>query len=202
MKQKDLEDLLRVTIRQTYLRVSKRALRLAGSYGRRRKRSQMLQQPACREGLERKLPLLRQLHGQQQTDKNKVYSLCMPETECLSKGKAHKPYEYGAKMSQVTSNKNGWVLAVRVLHGRPYDGHTLVESVELAEWITDVRVLHAYADLGYRGAKLENAQIHWPSDRNPTRGERKRMRRRSCIEATIGFMKAKGKLDRNRLRGK
>ena len=34
----------------------------------------------------------------------KVYSLHAPEVECIGKGKAHRPYEFGVKVSVATSN--------------------------------------------------------------------------------------------------
>jgi transposase, IS5 family len=35
------------------------------------------------------------IYQQQRKDKNKVYSVHAPEVECISKGKAHKRYEFG-----------------------------------------------------------------------------------------------------------
>jgi transposase, IS5 family len=59
----------------------------------------------------------------------KVYSLHAPEVECIGKGKAHRPYEFGVKASVATTlarSKAGQFIAhVRVMPGNPYDGHTL-----------------------------------------------------------------------------
>ena len=42
------------------------------------------------------LALARRVHGQQQHQSGpKVYSLHAPEVECIGKGKAHRPYEFG-----------------------------------------------------------------------------------------------------------
>lgn len=35
------------------------------------------------------------VHAQQQQDQHKIYSLHEPEVKCISKGKAHKRYEFG-----------------------------------------------------------------------------------------------------------
>jgi len=35
----------------------------------------------------------------------KVYSLHAPEVECIGKGKPHKPYEFGVKVSATTTLK-------------------------------------------------------------------------------------------------
>jgi IS5 family transposase len=37
--------------------------------------------------------------------KNKLYSIHAPEVECISKGKAHKRYEFGCKVSLATTSK-------------------------------------------------------------------------------------------------
>src|SRR5207302_4614810 len=36
----------------------------------------------------------------------KVYSLHAPEVECIGKGKAHRPYEFGVKVSVATTVKH------------------------------------------------------------------------------------------------
>ena len=33
----------------------------------------------------------------------KIYSLHAPEVECIGKGKAHRPYEFGVKVSLATT---------------------------------------------------------------------------------------------------
>ena len=39
------------------------------------------------------------IRTQQRFDKNKLYALHAPEVECIGKGKARKPYEFGVKVS-------------------------------------------------------------------------------------------------------
>jgi IS5 family transposase len=62
----------------------------------------------------------------------KIYSLHAPEVECIGKGKAHRPYEFGVKVSLATTlhrSKGGQFIAhVKALPGNPYDGHTLASS--------------------------------------------------------------------------
>lgn len=41
------------------------------------------------------------IRTQQHNDKNKLYALHAPEVECLAKGKARKPYEFGVKSAVV-----------------------------------------------------------------------------------------------------
>lgn len=52
-------------------------------------------------------------------------SIDAPEVECISKGKARKRYEFGCKISMVTTSRNNWIAAILAHHGNPYDGHTL-----------------------------------------------------------------------------
>ena len=49
--------------------------------------------------------------------KNKLYSLHAPEVECISKGKAHKPYEFGVKASIAVTNKEGFVIGAQSCPG-------------------------------------------------------------------------------------
>jgi IS5 family transposase len=59
----------------------------------------------------------------------KVYSLHAPEVECIGKGKARSPYEFGCTVSVVTpaaaAKVGQFVLHAKALHGNPFDGHTL-----------------------------------------------------------------------------
>jgi IS5 family transposase len=70
------------------------------------------------------------LLNQQKHSKHKLYSLHAPEAECLSKGKAHKRYEFGVKASFATTLRECFVVGARSFAGNPYDGHTLSEQLE------------------------------------------------------------------------
>lgn len=67
----------------------------------------------------------------------KVYSLHAPEVEGVGKGKAHRPREFGVKVSLATRlnrSKGGQFVAhVQTLPGNPYDGHTLGAVVPAIE---------------------------------------------------------------------
>src|SRR5437016_13564923 len=73
----------------------------------------------------------------------KVYSLHAPEVECIGKGKARAPYEFGCKVSiatPATKPKGGqFVLHAKALHGNPFDGHTLGPVITELEQQTGVR---------------------------------------------------------------
>src|SRR6202022_2234890 len=82
-----------------------------------------------REGTFAQLLLLaRRVREQKQHQRGrKVYSLHAPEVECIGKGKAHRPYEFGVKVSVATPLKHSkggqFVAHVQALPGNPYDGH-------------------------------------------------------------------------------
>ena len=50
------------------------------------------------------------------------YALHAPEVECIGKGKAHKPYEFGVKVRSHHGCKGGqFAIHAKSLPGRPYD---------------------------------------------------------------------------------
>ena len=215
-----------IELRQSYKRVSKRALVMQNRYRharqhRRAKRElKKLKTWLGRviRDIERKRPkpdadlkdllaMARRLHAQERHTKNKLYSLHAPEVECISKGKAHKRYEFGCKVSVVSTSRDNWIVGVRAHHGNPYDGHTLSEALDTMERLTGLRACHAHVDKGYRGHGYEGkTQIHLPGKgrgkRRQTRSERKWQRRRSAVEPLIGHVKHDNRMDRNYLLGR
>jgi IS5 family transposase len=104
------------------------------------------------------LPLGRadQIRSQQQRQRGyKLYSFHAPETECIGKGKASAPYEFGVKVSIVTTNARApggqFVLHAKALPGNPYDGHTLRTIIEDTQKLTGREIERGYVDKGYRG---------------------------------------------------
>ncbi len=146
------------------------------------------------------------LLAQQRKSKNKLYSIDAPEVECISKGKAHKPYEFGCKVSVAATNESNWIVGVQALHGNPYDGHTLANAIEQVERITGKSTKEAFVDKGYRGHGY-NGDTHIYITGQRGRGQagpalRKRKKRRSAVEPKIGHMKSDNRMDRNFLKGK
>ena len=76
------------------------------------------------------------LLSQTTKSKNKLYSIDAPEVECISKGKAHKRYEFGCKVSVAITNESNWIVGAKAIHGNPYDGHTLCETISKAKKVT------------------------------------------------------------------
>lgn len=158
------------------------------------------------EGLINKLTLAEKLLCQTKESRNKLYSIHAPEVECISKGKAHKRYEFGCKVSMVTTSKNNWVVAIQAHHGNPYDGHTLKSSIEKAEEITNWKAKNINVDLGYRGHDYEGqAQVNIVNRlrmKNKAKSLIKWLKRRSAIEPIFGHLKSDNRLERNLLKGK
>ncbi len=153
--------------------------------------------------LEQLLAISTRIHKQQRHDKNKVYSVHAPEVECISKGKAHKRYEFGCKVSVAATSKGGWFVGAMAVHGNPYDGHTLSETLRQVERLCK-RPEHAFVDMGYRGHGYQGEiQVHVDKRKRGRTAKSlwRWMKRRAAIEPGIGHLKREHRMDRNRLKG-
>lgn len=214
-----------IDLRQSYRRVGKRALQKQGRYAhaqqlrRARRETKKLRTYLGRviRDIERKaaarsrelspqlqeyLARARRIYQQQREDKHKLYSMQAPEVECIAKGKEHKKYEFGCKVSVVTTSKQSWVVGIQALHGNPYDGHTLRGACAQVAKLTGVKPAEAFVDKGYRGAKHHPADVQVYISGRKLSGTLKRLlRRRSAIEPVIGHLKQDHRMQRNYLRG-
>ena len=213
-----------VELRQSYTRLSKVALikhgqyRKAKQFKRAKKEQRKLKTFTGRvhRDLERNLPqadweahkgtmiLTELLLTQARTTKGKVYSIHAPEVECIAKGKAHKPYEFGVKVSLATTLKEGFVVGMRAIAGNPYDGHTLADQLDQVEKLTGKMPSRAHVDKGYKGHGVDPTTCQVlisGSRRGIDKPLAKEMKRRAAIEPEIGHQKSDGKLDRNFLKG-
>ncbi len=159
--------------------------------------------PSPDSQLQELLEIATRIHQQKRKDKNKVYSVHAPEVECISKGKAHKRYEFGCKVSVATTSRGGWFVGAKAMHGNPYDGHTLYRALKQVECIAGLPE-DAFVDMGYRGHWAEGlCRVHVDKRR---RGRTSRslwrwMKRRAAVEPAIGHLKREHRMDRNRLKG-
>ena len=144
------------------------------------------------------------LLAQKRDSKNKLYSLHAPEVECISKGKAHRRYEFGVKAGIATTNRSNFVVGGTALPGNPYDGHTLLESLNQVRRLTGRPVLEAYVDRGYRGHGEREAVVYISGQKRGVRTMRIRkcIRRRQAVEPVIGHLKSDGLMGRNWLKGR
>ena len=150
------------------------------------------------------LKLCERLHAQQRTDKKKQYSLHEPEVMCISKGKAHKRYEFGQKVSVTTTNRGNWIVGVDLCRANPYGGHTLAKAIATAKQITRVDITNVFVDKGYRGNDYKGAatiHISGSSSRRLTRTQKQCRKRRSAVEPKIGHLKTHNRMGRCFLKG-
>jgi IS5 family transposase len=143
------------------------------------------------------------LLAQEHHSKNKLYSIHAEEVECISKGKAHKRYEFGNKVGFVSTSRKNWIIGIKSFHGNPYDGHTLKSSLQQAEEMSNVPIMHAHVDKGYRGHNYTGqAQVHIAGrKRKKSRWERMWRRRRAAVEPVISHAKHDNRMIRNHLKG-
>jgi IS5 family transposase len=212
-----------IKLRQSYVRVAKKLLLQQSRYAHAR---QFKRAAKCTKKLktflgrvvrdiERNCPepgalqhfllLAHRLLKQEKHDKNKLYSIHEPEVECISKGKAHQRYEFGAKVSISASSKGAWVLGAKAFHGNPYDGHTLNTSLEQVARLSPQQVYYVYTDGSYKSHDYQGQAAVYV-DRRLSRsklpaGLRRWLKRRSAIEPTIGHLKHDKRMERNRLKG-
>lgn len=158
------------------------------------------------------LKLFEEVLAQKKSTKNKRYSLHEAAVWCIAKGKPHKKYEFGCKVSVARNAKNGVIVGMKSFTGNPYDGDTLEASLEQIERIRQDaggdRPKIVVADRGYRGRKeIGQTKILIPTSgsKNQTnydkQKQRKRFRNRAGIEPIIGHLKEDHRMRRNFLRG-
>lgn len=167
--------------------------------------------PALREIFATELSLGRRVREQRRGQTgHKVYALHAPEVECIGKGKAHKPYEFGVKVSVATPLlrcKGGQFIAhVKALPGNPYDGHTLATIVPDLEKQIGVSLARILADAGYRGHNAPAAhkfKVYTSGQkRGLTPAIKRLMKRRAAVEPVIGHAKNEHRMERNHLAGR
>jgi len=216
---------MKINLRQSYEQVSKKAFLRQGryaaarQYNRAKKETRKLKTMLGRviRDIQRKFPhaegrlfkvlnIASSIFHQKTKDTNKVYSVHSPEVECIAKGKAHKKYEFGCKVSMVSSSRDNWILAIDAVHGNPYDGHTLKDSLTQVKHITGWQPLHAYCDKGYRGVAKEipETEVHLSGKKKKSMKASlwKWQARRSAIEPIFGHLKSDNRMERNYLQGK
>ena len=148
-------------------------------------------------------------HQRQRQRGKKIYSLHAPEVECIGKGKAHKPYEFGVKVSIATTLNHSaggqFIAHAKALPGNPYDGHTLATILPDMQKQIGAAINRIVADKGYRGHNAPAAYKYKVfisgQKRGVTDAIKRDLKRRSAIEPVIGHTKSEHRMDRNYLKG-
>ena len=209
-------------LRQSFVRLGKRALVRQGRYGAARQLKRARREPRKLrpylgrvlrnvergdQGLsvkqEQVLKLARRIFEQQRPDHGKVYSLHAPEVECIAKGKVHKHSEFGCQVRIVTTSRQGWIVGIDAVHGNPYDGATLKPALAQGKKLTGVRPHEAFVDKGFRGQRYhpKAVQVSVSGRRHLCARLGKRLKRRAAIEPGIGHAKHDHGMERNHLLG-
>jgi IS5 family transposase len=153
------------------------------------------------------LAIMARIVSQQRGDTNKVYSLDEPSVSCIAKGKVHKQYEFGSKVSVASLSGSHVVVGVTNFVVNPNDSKTLAPTLDqVAHWTgqCDARAL---VDRGYRGhGQVGNATVIMPGKKAhesayALRKHKRCCQRRSAIEAIIGHLKSDHRMSRDYLKG-
>ncbi|CAG0909942.1 unnamed protein product, partial [Cyprideis torosa] len=153
------------------------------------------------------LETFKKVLAQQKNSKNKIYSLHEPEAYCMSKGKAHKKYEYGCKASVVLTQKTGIIFGAMTFKNNVYNGHILEDVLAQTKGLTGKAPKTATVDRGYKGKqRLGATQVNVPkpplkkdSD-HQKRKKRKHFRGKAAVEPIIGHLKQDHRAPKNFLK--
>jgi transposase, IS5 family len=167
--------------------------------------------------LERKLPaglhadelvLFKKVLAQKRNDTGKIYSLHEPHVQCISKGKEHKKYEFGSKVSIITTKKSGVIIGALNIAQNDYDAHTVDPAFEQQQRLTGITLKRAFMDRGFKGIKeVRGTKIEIPKSFNKQLSPyeqqqlKKGFKRRAAIEPKIWHLKQDHRLSRNFYKG-
>ena len=126
------------------------------------------------------LSIFKKILLQRRNSVHKIYSIHEPDVQCISKGKEHKKYEFGNKVSIIRS-ATGVILGAGSFRNE-YDGHTIQKTLEQTQRMTGKHINNLAADRGYRK-------------------KHKLFCKRAGIEPTIGHLKEDYRLSRNFYKG-
>lgn len=214
-----------IELRQSYTRTVKKLLmeqrfrNHPKNKGRARKADRKIKTIAGRlvRELERKLAprlhqdtlaLFKEVLAQKKSDSNKIYSLHEPHTQCMSKGKEHKKYEFGSKVSIITTKTTGVIIGAINIEKNVHDSKTLLPAIEQQQRLTGITLKQNFVDRGYRGVKeVLGTTIILPDKpgKQRTAYQKQKLRngfkRRAAIEPKIGHLKHDHRLGRNFYKG-
>ena len=151
--------------------------------------------------------IMERIVSQQRGDSHKLYSLHAPEVSCIAKGKAHKKYEFGSKVSIASLSGSNVVVGLASFVGNPYDSKTLAPTLEQVRQWTGRRYGRVLVDKGYRGhGQVGSSAVIMPGKKlhgsaYALRRHKTLCKRRSAIEAIIGHLKSDHRMGRNYLKG-
>lgn len=194
-----------IALKQTFAKEGPALSRQAGRYAHARQFKRMRRVIRRQKTIVGRLA--REIERKAPVGRPKLYAWHAPEVDCISKGKARHPYEFGVKVGIASTLRGPLIVGARAFHGNPYDGHTLHEQMEQAAILMQDRApkpVTAFVDLGYRGVDSENPDVrivHRGKPKRLTSQERKQLKRRQAIEPIIGHLKTDHRMGRCHLKG-
>jgi IS5 family transposase len=153
------------------------------------------------------LQLFNKVLAQKRNDTQKIYSLHEPHVQCISKGKEHKKYEFGSKVSIIRTKNTGVIIGAINIPKNDYDGHTLLPALTQQQRLTGHVLKNNFADRGYKGVKnVLGTNIIIPDiNKSKTNYQKQKLRlgfrRRAAIEPVIGHLKTDHRLSPNLYKG-
>jgi len=154
------------------------------------------------------LAMFTKVLAQKRKDSNKIYSLHEPEVRCIAKGKEHKKYEFGSKVSITITQGTNVIIGALNIPDNDYDGHTLEAVLNQQERLTGHQLKEVYVDRDYKGVKLiHETLIHSPKTFSSKLSRYKRTKlkkgftNRAAIEPRIGHLKTDHRLSKNFYKG-
>ena len=153
-------------------------------------------------------PFYERVLNQRPKDKTKIYSLHEVQVYCIAKGKDHKQYEYGNKVSIASTAQSNLIVGVVSHEHHIHDTHTLPDVLNHVKQSRGKSAKQAVMDRGYPGpSRIGDTEIVRPKkplkkdNRYQRHKKRKQCRRRAAIEPVIGHLKSDHRLSRNYLKG-
>lgn len=207
---REIKDLLRNLKTRNYPRARKKARkatkRMKIIAGRIYREFLRISSPTQREAHADLLVAAKRILTQKRKDSGKCYSLHEPQCYAMARGKDHKMWEFGTKVS-IAVNGHGVVVGAMNLARNQYDGHTVDDALEQVERITGGHVASVVGDLGYRNATVTGetrmvtpADLH-SKDWTVRHFAKVMCRWRTKVEPVIGHLKQDHRLGRNFLKG-
>jgi len=153
------------------------------------------------------LDVLYRVLTQQRDDKNKVYSIHEPETLCISKGKEHKPYEFGNKSSFAYTRETGIIVGAMAIEGNIYDWRTLKPQLDQVKELTGEKIRKVIVDKGYKvpggiaGIEIVLPKVLKGESYYKKKKREERCRSRAGVEGLISHLKHDHRMIRNYLSG-
>ena len=194
-----------IRTKKTALKAARRLKTISGRLLRELQRKLL---PERLKGYEQKLAIFEKIINQQRDSKNKIYSIHEPHVYCVAKGKDHKKYEFGSKVSIARTKNSGIIVGALNIETNQYDGHTLAAALQQIEELRGTRPTVAITDQGYRGRKhygeTEVVNARDLRRQKTAYGKRKvkqQLKQRSAIEPVIEHLKSGHRLSSNYLSG-